>query len=163
MKNLVIIVLLVAAIALGALFVSQQNKAKKQAAELAQTQAQLATAEAQAQGKTEAAEKTSFAENKARILQDTLKATAANVVAQSNQVAQLQLAAKSYGAEYTPEVYLLDATYTLRYNGRIDDNWQNPKGVKVHDLRTALDELLAGKPVSNPLSHAIGCSVKWKF
>ena len=95
MKNLVIIVLLVAAIALGALFVSQQNKAKKQAAELAQTQAQLATAEAQAQEKTEAAEKTSFAENKARILQDTLKATAANVVAQSNQVAQLQLAAKT--------------------------------------------------------------------
>jgi hypothetical protein len=76
---------------------------------------------------------------------------------------ELQLAARSYGAEYTPEVYLLDGTYTLRYNGRIDDNWQNPKEVKVHDLRQALDELLAGKPVSNPLSHAIGCSVKWKF
>jgi hypothetical protein len=76
---------------------------------------------------------------------------------------ELQLSAKSYGAEYTPEVYLLDATYTLRYNGRIDDNWQNPKGAKVHDLRQALDELLAGKPISSPLSHAIGCSVKWKF
>jgi|ERR1051325_3402403 peroxiredoxin len=76
---------------------------------------------------------------------------------------ELQLVAKAYGAEYTPEIYLLDGTFILRYNGRIDDNWQNPKAVKSQDLRKALDELLADKAISNPLSHAIGCSVKWKF
>jgi peroxiredoxin len=76
---------------------------------------------------------------------------------------ELQVVAKAFGAECTPEVYLLDDSYTLRYNGRIDDNWQAPKAAKSHDLREALDDLLAGKPVRNPLSHAIGCSVKWKF
>ena len=93
MKNIIIITLLVAAIALGALFVSQQHKAKTQAGQLAETQAQLATAEAQAKEKTDGAEKASFAETKAKILQDTLKETAANVVAQSNQVAELKAAA----------------------------------------------------------------------
>ena len=93
MKNIVILILLVAAIALGTLFVSQQNKAKTQAAALAQTQALLAAAEAQSKEKSEAAEQAKFAETKAKILQDTLKETAANVVAQSNQVAELQAAA----------------------------------------------------------------------
>ncbi len=76
---------------------------------------------------------------------------------------ELQMVARAYGAEYTPEVFLLDSTFTVRYNGRIDDSWNNPQAIKSHDLRNALDELLAGKPVRNPLSHAIGCSVKWKF
>jgi len=76
---------------------------------------------------------------------------------------ELQMTARAFGAEYTPEVYLLDSTYTLRYNGRIDDSWQDPKAAKSHDLRRALDELLKGKEISTPLSHAIGCSVKWKF
>jgi len=76
---------------------------------------------------------------------------------------EMQMVARAYGAEYTPEVYLLDSTFTLRYNGRIDDSWNHPEQIKSQDLRTALDELLADKPVSSPLSHAIGCSVKWKF
>ncbi len=76
---------------------------------------------------------------------------------------ELQLVAKAYGAECTPETYVLDSTFTLRYNGRIDDNWQHPEMVRTQDLRHALDELLAGKHVTTPTAHAIGCSVKWKF
>ena len=76
---------------------------------------------------------------------------------------ELQLVAKAFGAECTPEVYMLDSTFTLRYNGRIDDNWQHPEAVTSQDLRQALDKLLAGKRITKPLSHAIGCSVKWKF
>lgn len=93
MKNITIIVLLIAAVALGGLFVSQRSKAKTQAAQLAQTQTQLAAVQTQVQDKSEAAERASFAETKAKILQDTLQQTAANVVAQSNQVAELKAAA----------------------------------------------------------------------
>jgi len=92
MKNIIIVVLLVAAVALGALFMSQQNKAKTQADQLAQAKEQLVAAEAQAKEQAVAAEKASLAETKAKILQDTLTETAASVVAQSNQVAELKLA-----------------------------------------------------------------------
>ena len=95
MKNIAIIVLLVAAVALVALVVSQRNKSQNQAAQLAQTESKLATAEALSKEKTEAAEQAGFAETKAKILQDTLKQTAASVVEQSNQVAELKAAAKT--------------------------------------------------------------------
>jgi peroxiredoxin len=76
---------------------------------------------------------------------------------------EMQVIAKAYGAECTPEVYVLDHTFTLRYNGRIDDNWQHPEAVKSQDLRNALDNLLKGKSITAPQVHAVGCSIKWKF
>ncbi|MSR65481.1 MAG: thioredoxin family protein [Verrucomicrobiae bacterium] len=76
---------------------------------------------------------------------------------------ELQVIAKAYGAECTPEVYLFDPTFTLRYNGRIDDNWQHPEAVKSQDLRKALDNLLKRKSIDIPQVHAVGCSIKWKF
>lgn len=74
---------------------------------------------------------------------------------------ETQEVARAYGAERTPHIFLFDQNRKLRYTGRIDDNWQNPKAVKSHDLRNALDALLAGKePPSN--TPAIGCTIKWK-
>ena len=71
-----------------------------------------------------------------------------------------QEVARAYGAERTPHIFVFDQNRKLRYTGRIDDNWQNPKAVKSHDLRNALDALLAGKepPYNTP---AIGCTIKW--
>ena len=74
-----------------------------------------------------------------------------------------QETAKSFKAQCTPEVFVFDQERKLRYHGRVDDNWQNPQAVKRSDFRVALDELLAGKPVSKPELPAIGCSVKWKY
>ncbi len=72
-----------------------------------------------------------------------------------------QEVARSYGAERTPHIFLFDEKRRLRYTGRIDDNWQNPKAVKSHDLRNALEALLQAKePPSN--TPAIGCTIKWK-
>ena len=68
---------------------------------------------------------------------------------------------RAYGAVRTPEVFLLGPGRTLVYHGRIDDNADNPKAVKRHDLREALDEVLAGKPVSVPSTVSVGCTVKW--
>jgi peroxiredoxin len=69
--------------------------------------------------------------------------------------------AKAYGAMRTPHVFLLDADRSVVYNGRIDDMPDDPGNVGRHDLREAIEETLAGKPVSVPVTQSIGCNVKW--
>jgi peroxiredoxin len=67
--------------------------------------------------------------------------------------------ADAYGAERTPEIFVVDAQGVLRYHGRID-NSQDLRRVKRNDLREALNELLAGKPVSVSEAKAMGCVIK---
>ncbi|MFB3881649.1 MAG: thioredoxin family protein [Armatimonadota bacterium] len=74
---------------------------------------------------------------------------------------ETQETAKALGAVRTPEVFLFGPDRTLVYHGRIDDNPDDPKKVKRHDLRLALDEVLAGKKVSVPDTPPVGCTVKW--
>ena len=74
-----------------------------------------------------------------------------------------QRTARGYGAEYTPEMFVLNSKFEVRYIGRVDDNWQNPDKVRSHDLRNALNAILAHKKVENPITHAIGCTIKWKL
>jgi peroxiredoxin len=61
--------------------------------------------------------------------------------------------ADQFGAKRTPEVFVLDAERTVRYWGRIDDQYgigfKRPKPTR-RDLAVALEELLAGKSVSQP-------------
>lgn len=63
------------------------------------------------------------------------------------------------GATHTPEAYVLDASMKLVYHGRID-NAQKIDSITSNDLREALDELLAGKPISKTGGAAFGCSIK---
>ncbi|GIW79806.1 MAG: thiol-disulfide isomerase [Gemmatales bacterium] len=70
--------------------------------------------------------------------------------------------ADQLGAVRTPEVFVLDSERIVRYWGRIDDQY----GVdyvrdapKQHDLRRALEELLAGKQVSRSVTEAPGCFI----
>src|SRR5438105_11472879 len=63
------------------------------------------------------------------------------------------------GANHTPEAYVIDAGGRLVYHGRID-NAQNPANISSSDLREALDEMLAGKPIQKTTSVAFGCSIK---
>ena len=67
--------------------------------------------------------------------------------------------ADAYAAERTPKVYLIDGEGVLRYQGRID-NSQDSRMVKRNDLREALNEMLAGKPVSVAETRALGCMIK---
>jgi len=67
--------------------------------------------------------------------------------------------ADRFGATRTPEVYVLDPELNVVYHGRIDDS-QRESQVETQDLRTALDQVLAGKPVSNPKTKAFGCTIK---
>jgi peroxiredoxin len=70
--------------------------------------------------------------------------------------------AKAFGATHTPELFVFDSERKLVYYGKIDDNWKEEDKVKSKYLRNALDEILAGKPVSVPETFAIGCTIKWK-
>ena len=65
-----------------------------------------------------------------------------------------------YGAQRTPEVFVLDGSGAVRYHGRIDESADNPSGVRSPDLRNALDALLAGGPVPVAETKAFGCSIK---
>ena len=76
-----------------------------------------------------------------------------------------QSVARAYDAVCTPDIFVFDATLGLRYNGRIDDNWQEPAKVTRKDLRAALDAILAS-PAEEDLpfkpTPSMGCSIKWK-
>ena len=63
------------------------------------------------------------------------------------------------GATRTPEAYVIDAGGKLVYHGRID-NSQKTEAITSSDLREALDEMLAGKPISKTGGAAFGCSIK---
>ena len=65
-------------------------------------------------------------------------------------------------AQRTPEVFVLDADRKIQYHGRIDDQYLvglTRTQADREDLRIALDELLAGKPVSVPETKAVGCHI----
>ncbi len=73
-----------------------------------------------------------------------------------------QAVAKAYGALRTPHFYVFDRDRRLVYTGRGVDNPRNTAAMKTNDLERALEEAVAGKPVSVPLTNPIGCNVKWE-
>ena len=73
-----------------------------------------------------------------------------------------QEVARAYGALRTPHFYVFDRDRKLVYTGRGVDNPRNAAESKIHDLDRALEELLAGQPVSVPTTNPIGCNVKWE-
>jgi peroxiredoxin len=78
---------------------------------------------------------------------------------------ETQTTAKAYGAQKTPHVYVLKKegqNLTVAYIGAIDDNSLKAKDVKEKYTENAVDELIEGKPVSKPLTKAVGCMVKWR-
>jgi thiol-disulfide isomerase/thioredoxin/mono/diheme cytochrome c family protein len=70
--------------------------------------------------------------------------------------------ADRFAAERTPEAFVLDGERIVRYRGRIDDRYA--KGVhraeaNRRDLAEAIDEVLAGRAVSQPAIAAAGCPI----
>ncbi len=68
------------------------------------------------------------------------------------------IVADEYGAQVTPEVFLIDHNGVVRYHGRIDDN-AHPERVKLHDLANAIDALLAGRDLPVTDTKAFGCGI----
>ncbi|CAN5754482.1 thioredoxin family protein [soil metagenome] len=74
-----------------------------------------------------------------------------------------QQVAQAYQAACTPDFFLFDRDRRLVYRGQFDDSRPgNGRPVTGHDLREALDALLAGQPVSPEQIPSIGCNIKWK-
>ena len=74
-----------------------------------------------------------------------------------------QAVAKAYRAACTPDLFLFDAARALVYRGQFDESRPgNGKPVTGHNLRAALDAVLAGKPVPADQIPSIGCNIKWK-
>jgi len=72
--------------------------------------------------------------------------------------------ARAYAATNTPHLFVFDADLRLAYTGSIDDDnkYNARKKAEKLWLRDALDDLVAGRPVRLPETHAIGCTIKWK-
>lgn len=72
-----------------------------------------------------------------------------------------QRLARAAGVTLSPEAALFSAGGDLLYRGRIDDRMAEPGKRRPEptrrDLRLALDAVLAGKPVPEPRTRAVGC------
>ena len=70
--------------------------------------------------------------------------------------------ARAFGASHTPEAYLFDKDGKLVYHGGIDDNAKAPDQVKDKYLEVALTSVVAGKPVAQAETKALGCGIKYR-
>jgi peroxiredoxin len=72
-----------------------------------------------------------------------------------------QEVARAYGAQVTPDVFVLDGDRRLRYRGAPDSAYDDPSQDAAW-LREALDAVLAGREPERPQTEPIGCSIKWR-
>lgn len=69
--------------------------------------------------------------------------------------------ANAFGAKTTPHVFFFNGDMKLIYKGSINDKYENEsREVSKWYLNEALVENAAGKPISNPSTRQIGCSIK---
>jgi thiol-disulfide isomerase/thioredoxin len=74
-----------------------------------------------------------------------------------------QAVARAFRAACTPDFFVFDAGGKLVYRGQLDDSRPSTNApVTGHDLRAALDAMLAGKPPLEEQNPSIGCNIKWK-
>lgn len=76
---------------------------------------------------------------------------------------EMQTVAQAYEAACTPDFFVFDGQTQCVYRGQLDDSRPgNEIPVTGHDLRAALDAVLADQPVSELQKPSIGCNIKWK-
>jgi AhpC/TSA family len=71
---------------------------------------------------------------------------------------------RAYDARTTPHMYIINPEGKFAYVGAIDDKRSyNPADVKTakNYVRVALNEALAGKPISTASTTPYGCTVKY--
>jgi len=76
---------------------------------------------------------------------------------------ETQQVARDYQAACTPDFYIFDKDLSCVYRGRFDNATPgNNESVTGNDIRTALDNILAGNPVDPSQKPSVGCNIKWK-
>ena len=74
-----------------------------------------------------------------------------------------QQVARAYHAACTPDFYLFNNKQELVYRGQLDKSRPgNELPVSGEDLRTAIEDLLNGNPISEIQIPSVGCNIKWK-
>lgn len=68
----------------------------------------------------------------------------------------------SYGPVATPHAFVFNRDRELEYKGRLDSS-EKPGTADAEDLRAAVDAVLNGREVENPVNKAFGCSIKWSW
>ena len=71
-------------------------------------------------------------------------------------------ASMKYGPVATPHAFLFDKDRILQYTGRIDDS-EKIGAETQHDLRNAIDAVLAGREPEIRQTKVFGCSTKWEW
>lgn len=74
---------------------------------------------------------------------------------------ETQSVTDSYGPQATPHAFVFDSSRHLRYEGRIDNSYRSEL-VTTHEVRDAIDALLAHREVAVKHTGVFGCSTKWK-
>lgn len=72
---------------------------------------------------------------------------------------------QAYKAKTTPHMFIIDPNGNVIYNGAFDDHptpYSEDIPKSKNYVTAALDEAMAGKPVSKSLTRPYGCSVKYK-
>lgn len=67
--------------------------------------------------------------------------------------------ADRFGAQVTPESFVIDSGGVIRYHGYIDDS-RNAERIQKQGLRLALDAVMAGRQVEPAQTKAFGCTIK---
>ncbi len=65
-----------------------------------------------------------------------------------------------YGATSTPTVYVVNTSGNLAYAGPVTAAWGDPRTARSY-VKDALAQVVAGRPVSNPLVRQYGCPIKY--
>ena len=73
-----------------------------------------------------------------------------------------QTTATAWGAERTPEFFLINSEGVVIYKGRMDDSPRDPTQVTTSELKDAIDAMISGDVPTVISTESIGCSVKWK-
>jgi peroxiredoxin len=74
---------------------------------------------------------------------------------------ETQAVTNAYGPQATPHAFVFDSDRRLRYEGRVDNSYRSEL-VKTHEVRDAIDSLLAHHEVAVQHTGVFGCSTKWK-
>jgi hypothetical protein len=72
-----------------------------------------------------------------------------------------QEVARAYGAERTPDVFVLDSNLRVTYRGAPDADHEDPEENAAW-LRGALDATLAGSDPDPAATEPVGCTIKWR-
>ena len=72
-----------------------------------------------------------------------------------------QEVAREFGAQVTPDVYVIDRDMRVRYRGAPDEDHGDPAANALW-LREALDDVLSGVQLRRPETEPAGCTITWK-